>query len=132
MSFRLQPSTWRLLGLSVGIGYGLFGAVHVLRPRTITKHLLGLPSEPSEQADRVISVMAPLLGARDITVAALIFGFHHMRKYREMGIVIVAGTILCCADAVAVWAGKGPRLALQMAVGATNWTWIGWGLTLTG
>lgn len=105
----LHPSTWRLLGLSVGIGYAVFGTIEVLKPRMIAKHLLHIPSQPSEQADRAVSLLVPLLGARDLSIAAVIFWFHHAGRFRESGVVILAGTILCYADAFAVWSSKGLR-----------------------
>ncbi|GAB1317317.1 hypothetical protein MFIFM68171_07527 [Madurella fahalii] len=118
-----------MLGLSVGLGYGVFGAVEIWKPQIIAAHFLALPLEPSQEADRAISLLGRLLGARDLTVAALIFGFYHMAQYREMGNVIMAGTIICYADALAVWSTKGPGPALRMATVATVWTWVGMGLT---
>lgn len=99
----------RLLGLLVGSAYGVFGVIEVLKPEVIAKHFLDLPSQPSSEADRAVSLLGRLLGARDLTIAVLVLGFQYAAKYREAGIVIVAGTILCYADALAVWSARGPR-----------------------
>ncbi len=105
----LQPATWRLLGLSVGVGYGIFGAAEALRPRESAKHFLDIQCTPGDAADSAVAKLLPLLGARDLSIAALIFSFHRMRQDREMGMVILAGTILCYADTLVVWSAKGVR-----------------------
>ena len=105
----LQPAAWRLLGLSVGIGYGIFGTLEALRPHESAKHFLGIRCTPGEAAHGAVAKLVPLLGARDLSIAALIFSFHRMRQDREMGMVILAGTILCYADTLVAWSAKGVR-----------------------
>ncbi|KAH8881659.1 hypothetical protein GQ53DRAFT_832161 [Thozetella sp. PMI_491] len=103
----LQPSTWRLLGLSVGMGYVFFGTFEIVYPAKAGKEILDIPKKPSPEASEMVSLLAPLMGARDLSIAAAIFTFYAFGQGREMGVVIVAGTVLCVADAVAIGIYKG-------------------------
>lgn len=106
MFLALQPSTWRLLGLGVAAGYASFGTFETLFPSRAAKELLDIDDTDPKIKDTVSSVF-PLLGARDFTIAAALYTFYHTRKDKEMGAVILAGTILCAADTVAIGFRKG-------------------------
>jgi len=106
--FDLQPSTWRLLGLGVAAGYAALGAFAILVPAQAAKGLLAIEPKKSAEADEAVSLVFPLLGARDVSIAAALFVLHHAKWDRAMGVLIVTGTILCAADTVAVGYRKGP------------------------
>ena len=108
--FNVQPSTWRLLGLTVAAGYTAFGAFEILLPAKAARELLAIEPRKSAEADEAVSLVFPLLGARDLSIAAGLFLFHHARWDAAMGWLIVSGTILCAADTAAVWYRKGPGL----------------------
>lgn len=100
---RLQPSTWRLLGLTAGIGYAIVGAVQVIFPFDALRFLFGIHSQ-----NPAISLLGTLLGARDLTVAAAIFALHYVRgQERAVGIVILSSTISQIGDFVGVFLRKG-------------------------
>ena len=102
---QLQPNTWRLLGLSVAAGYTGFGLFTTLNPLAACDKLLGIRStDPA--ANDVLSVVAPLIGARDLSIAGALYALAYRRRDREMGMVILAGTVLCLADSIVVWYRK--------------------------
>jgi hypothetical protein len=103
----LQPSTWRLLGMSVGVGYAGFGIWQLFFPQHAAKTLFKFEARESSEASGLISVLHQLLGSRDLTLAATIFTFFSLRQERAAGIVIVSGTFLCYADAVAIYLRRG-------------------------
>ncbi len=103
----LQPSTWRLLGLSVGMGYVFFGTFEIVLPTRAAKVFLDVPKKPSPPADETVTPLGPLIGPRDYSIAAAIFAFYRMGQDKEMGVVILARTILCMVDAVAIGLHKG-------------------------
>nr|XP_036581494.1 uncharacterized protein CTRU02_08544 [Colletotrichum truncatum]KAF6789845.1 hypothetical protein CTRU02_08544 [Colletotrichum truncatum] len=121
----LQPSTWRLLGLSVAASYTALGAIDCLIPHRAAEEFFGIEPYGSTTA---VSILMPLLGARDISIAAALFALARQHRGREMGTVILAGTILCVADVVVLWRRKGPRRGGAVAAGVTIWTAIGLGL----
>lgn len=59
---------------------------------------------------RVVPLLMPLLGARDVSIAAALFALGWSGKTREMGTVILGGMILCVADVAVVWKEKGLAL----------------------
>jgi hypothetical protein len=103
----LQPSTSRLLGLSVGAGYAGFGVWQVFFPQHAAKTLFDYEAPDSTEGGRMVSLLHRLLGSRDLTLAATIFTFFSLRQERAAGIVIVSGTILCYADALAIYLRRG-------------------------
>lgn len=114
----LQSSTWHSLGLSVAASYTGLGLLQCFVPQTTAKILFDIPTTettPSKKADvaranpdsTVVALVTPLMGARDLTIAAALFAFSREGKTREMGTLILAGTILCVADVLAVWKRKG-------------------------
>jgi hypothetical protein len=103
----LQPSTWRVLGLSVGAGYAGFGAWMALFPRHAAKTMFDYEGPESTEAGKMVTLLHQLLGSRDLTLAATIFTFLYRRQEKAAGIVIVSGTILCYADAIAIYVRRG-------------------------
>jgi hypothetical protein len=108
---QLSLPTWRFLGLGVAAGYaglGLFQAILPIRAASeiydIPKHATSPPDDTNEQ----IATLMGLIAARDLSVATMLFSFAYAGKTKEMGTVILGGTILCIADSVAVWKRKGP------------------------
>jgi len=118
--FNLQPSTWRLLGLSVAAGYTAFGAFEILVPAKAMKEMFAIEPKKNPEVDETVSLVAPLLGARDLSIAAAIFVLHHAKWDRAMGVVIVSGTILCFADAVAVGYRKGPQMCVSTGLAGSR------------
>lgn len=103
----LLPSTWRTLGLSVGLGYAGSGLYQCLLPLDAGKRIFRIDSERSDEVQKAVELYEPLIGARDLSVAAAILAFFYSRQNREMGVVIVAGTILCYADVIALALRRG-------------------------
>lgn len=143
----LSRSTWQALGLSVAGGYVLLGTFAVAYPSTAAKTFFNVgngvalwpfdqtqapPSSgntpDAENIERAVNLLTPLLGARDLSIAAAIFTLSKQGRYPEVGTVILAGTILCLADVVAAWKQRGPALGVLFLVGAAKWGVIGWGL----
>lgn len=60
------------------------------------------------ESDDAIQFLVPLLGARDLSIAAALFTLHRQGLYSEVGTVILGGMLLCAADTVAVWKKRGP------------------------
>jgi hypothetical protein len=122
---QLQPSTWRVLGLSVAAGYAGFGVIATFFPQRAAAEFFGISTisdkkepvasqkaiaPPPQDVEQAVSVLAPLLGARDLTIAAALFAYHFQGKTREMGTLVLAGNILCAADVFVVWKTRGPAL----------------------
>jgi hypothetical protein len=103
----LQPSTWRALGLSVGVGYAGFGLWQAVYPRHALKTIFDIDAPETTEAGKAANLLDQLLGSRDLAVAAAIFTFFYRREDRAMGIVIASGTLLCYADAAAIYVRKG-------------------------
>lgn len=103
-----QPSTWRLLGLSVAASYVALGVIDCLMPHRAAEEFFGIA--PGDAESGAVPLLLPLIGARGLSIGATLFVFARQRKYAEMGTVILAGSILCVADAVAIWRAKGPQL----------------------
>ncbi|KAK0648530.1 hypothetical protein B0T16DRAFT_408366 [Cercophora newfieldiana] len=138
MPLYFSNSTWRVLGLSVAASYTGLGLVQVLLPHRAAAEFYALPSpspvaqtkddtfeDTAQPGSKEVSILVPLLGVRDLSVAAAIWAFAYQGKWREVGTVILAGTILCAADCAVVWRRIGPGLGAQFAVGAVSWTVIG-------
>lgn len=113
---QMASSTWRYLGLSVAGGYTILGAYAILFPRRAAAEFFALPNPASKskqddggELSQAVSIVIPLLGARDLSMAAAMFAFASSGKWREMGTVILAGTILCTADSAVFWKRLGSR-----------------------
>lgn len=137
------PSTWRLLGLSVGLSYIGLGTTGLtfqsfsarvfglLPPRTASTNK---DSSPYNPPNIVISQTYPvqtsllLLGARDLSIGIALLNFWNQGKDAEMGTLILSGMVLCVADVYVVgklrtWGDGG-----LLGVGAAIWGVIGLGL----
>ena len=110
-----QPATWRVLGLSVAAGYLGLGLFALAAPRRAAWEYFGIEdvappttvtAAPARRADAVPLLM-PLLGARDISIGAALCAFAYAGRWREAGTLVLAGTVLCAADVVAIWKTKG-------------------------
>ncbi|KAM0276198.1 hypothetical protein ACHAQH_007005 [Verticillium albo-atrum] len=102
-------------------------------PRFAARLLFNVGEQHPKKRDadpdsEIVPLLVPLLGARDLTLAATLFAFASAGKDREMGTVILAGTILCVADVAAVFMAKGRASGWFFAIGAMIWTGIGLGL----
>ncbi|KAF6827580.1 hypothetical protein CMUS01_08948 [Colletotrichum musicola] len=104
----LQASTWQALGLSVAASYIALGVMDCIAPQRAAEEIFGIA--PTDEGSRAVRVFVPLLGARGLSIGAALLVLARQGKGPEMGIVILAGTILCVADVIAVWRAKGPRL----------------------
>ncbi|KAB5584743.1 hypothetical protein GE09DRAFT_1209389 [Coniochaeta sp. 2T2.1] len=124
----LQPSTWRLLGLSVGAGYAGFGVWQMAFPRHAAMTIFGFDASETTESGKFVSLLHQLLGSRDLALAATIFTFFYCRQDKAAGIVIISGTVLCYADALGIYLRKGLGPALQIFTAASIWAGIGFGL----
>lgn len=112
------PSTWRILGLSIAVGYTAFGLFAVCLPQRAALEYFAIPPRarsatktlPDGQVGAKITstadavdLLMPLLGARDISIGAALWALAYAGKWQEFGTVVVAGTVLCVADGVAIW-----------------------------
>lgn len=113
----MATSTWRILGLSVAASYTGLGLFEILFPHRAAAELFALPPRsqskqhvPDPQVSEAVSLMIPLLGVRDLSLAAAMYVFAWEGKWREVGTVILSGMILCAADSAVVWKRLGPKL----------------------
>lgn len=148
-----RPSTWRVLGLSVASGYTGLGLFAFCLPhRAAFQYFVIQPRDDDFEEDdnkvtsvtAAVSLLVPLIGARDLSIAAALWTLGYTAKWREFGTVVVAGSILCAADAIAIWKHRGPRLYVEkshlrrcrsglmdfhsgsaVALGALSWVGIG-------
>ena len=95
---------------SVAVGYAGFGLSEILAPARTAKQLYEIEPGRHVEVDKTVALLSPLMGARDLSMAAAIFTLHRAGRQEEMGAVIVAGTILCVADTIAIGYRKGAAL----------------------
>lgn len=125
-TMEISQHTWRALGMSVSGGYCLLGALGILFPHAAAVLLVGpvpqaagtprpIPS-PAERAafiradranDNFIPNVMPLLGARDLSIGLALALLGRADRWREVGIVTLAGLVLCAADVVTVYKRRG-------------------------
>ena len=142
----LHSSTWRQLGLSVGIGYILLGTFAITNPAS-TAELFNLhPKHTNDStsatkndvsnaitsahiahADSIATSMV-LLGARDLSVGIALLTLHYKKDSEAMATLILSGMILCATDVIWIWKLRGWQWGLAFAVGATSWAVIGLGM----
>jgi len=125
LKMAFSQSTWRALGLSVAAGYTSLGLFATLAPRRAAAELFGIitppataknssstttssTSSPATQDGAVVPLLMPLLGARDLSIAAALWALAYAGKWREAGTLVLAGTVLCAADVYVVWKCRGP------------------------
>jgi len=153
MAAALAPSTWRVLGLSVASGYTGLGLFAFCLPhRAAFQYFAIQPRDDDFEDDdnkvtsvtAAVSLLVPLIGARDLSIAAALWTLGYTAKWGEFGTIVVAGSILCAADAIAIWKYRGPRLYVEkchlrrcqsglmdfhsgsaVALGALSWVGIG-------
>ncbi|EOO02360.1 hypothetical protein UCRPA7_2105 [Phaeoacremonium minimum UCRPA7] len=102
-----SPATWRALGLTVGVAYTGFGIVETLLPAQAAREFFGIQPRAKAEVDDAVSVMVPLMGARDFSLSAAMLTFWYYGKDWELGVVILAGSILCVADSIAIFNRRG-------------------------
>ena len=120
----MASPVWRYLGLSVAGGYTILGIYEILFPHQAAAEFFALPDprppppprkrdsdDDNDKAEvsQAVSILTPLLGVRDLSLAAAMFAFAAKGQWREVGTVIMAGTILCAADTAVVWQRMGVR-----------------------
>ena len=101
------PSTWRALGLTVAVAYTGFGVFESFLPAKAAREFFGIQPRAKAEVDDAVSVMVPLMGARDFTISAAMLTFWYYEKDWELGVVILAGSILCVADSIAIFNRRG-------------------------
>jgi len=100
------PLATHLLSASVAAGYSTFGTLGFLSPLSSQRHLFNLiPSTPQEAS--ILKTTARLIFARDFSIGLALWWLWYAKRYREMGVAIVAGTVLCGVDCGVVWARRG-------------------------
>ena len=110
MPFYLSDSTWRVLGLSVAASYAGLRLFEALLPHRAAAVFLGLPNpavkgtapvkddvkddikDNKGQVSEAVSILLPLLGVRDLSIAAAMFAFAYEGKWQEVG----PSLGLCC------------------------------------
>lgn len=138
----LRPSTWRTLGLAVGISYTFLGAFDITQP-TLAAKLFNLHPEPitsitaedgrsavkhvAAHAESISTSMI-LLGARDLSIGVALLTFYNKQNAEAMGTLIMSGMILCAVDVVYIWRLRGWEWGCAFAAGAASWGVIGMGL----
>ncbi|KAK1833414.1 hypothetical protein QBC39DRAFT_278988 [Podospora conica] len=135
MSPPFAPPTWRALGLSIAAGYTALGLFAVCLPQRAALEYFAIPPRargaPGQVGAKVTSpadavdLLMPLLGARDISIGAALWALAYTGKWREFGTVVVAGTVLCAADGVAIWKFGGREKGAWISAAAAGWTVIG-------
>ena len=132
-------STWRVLGLSVAAGYTSLGLFAVCLPQRAALEYFAVPPRPRAEAQKphgptrarvastadAVDLLMPLLGARDLSIGAALWALAYMERWREFGTVVVAGTVLCLADGVAISRYAGWDRGSLITVSAMGWTGIG-------
>lgn len=83
------------------------GLAQMFYPKAFAREVFAIEAETSEDVNEAVSLFEPLLGSRDLAVAVAIFSFAYTRQDKAMGVVIVSGTVLCYADAVAIYVRRG-------------------------
>lgn len=104
----ISPSTWKLLGLSVAAGYATLGSWMLLAPRNAAERFFApKPSSAESLHSGDLERYVPMLGARDLSMALAMGWYAYEKNWRAMGQMILAGMLLCGADAWATWNAKG-------------------------
>ncbi|CAK7202477.1 hypothetical protein SEUCBS139899_005200 [Sporothrix eucalyptigena] len=115
MASNILPSTWRNLGLGVAVSFATFGLSGVLFPEHAAKSAFGITtaSEAAKSSggrgSSAAALLSPLIGVRDLAIAATLAMLYYRQLGWEMGFVIVARTIFCAADTALIARQKGLR-----------------------
>ncbi|OAA62486.1 hypothetical protein SPI_04026 [Niveomyces insectorum RCEF 264] len=114
MLVSVQPSTWRQLGLGVAVSYSMFGLSGILFPERAAESAFGIvvnraQHDGNDSTADAATLLTPLVGVRDLTIAAALAMLYRRRLNWEMGFVIVSRTIFCAADTAVIARQKGLR-----------------------
>lgn len=140
----LTISTWRHLGLGVGLSYIALGTYYSLEPGRAAE-LFGLaPKHRTRVAEKpppteVLKAIEAaegaheeanrhwmyLIGARDISMGLAICQFYLLKDAKAMSVVILSGMVICAVDVFEIWMLKGSREGLTLATGAAIWGVVG-------
>ncbi|GMK55675.1 hypothetical protein CspeluHIS016_0207310 [Cutaneotrichosporon spelunceum] len=125
----VAADTWKFLGLTVVAGYATLGTWALVAPRNAAEMLFApRPSSAESLHAGDTERYMRLLGARDLSMAIAMAWYARSNDWRAMGQMILAGMLICAADAWAAWQAKGPALGLVLAGGSTWWGVIGYAL----
>lgn len=122
MPATVLPSTWRQLGLGVAVSYATFGLSGILFPQYAAQSAFGIVAEPEkpdgDRSSSAASLLAPLIGVRDLAIAATLAMLYRRRLGWEMGFVIVSRTVFCAADTLLIAKQKGLREYVPLCAAA--------------
>ncbi|CAK7235102.1 hypothetical protein SCUCBS95973_009155 [Sporothrix curviconia] len=132
MPANVLPSTWRNMGLGVAASFAVFGLSGIVFPEHATQSAFGIATGPKTadggRNSSAAALLPPLIGVRDLVIAATLVMLHYRRLGWEMGFVIVSRTLLCAADTVLIAKQKGLREGLLASSVLAVWLVIGLGL----
>lgn len=105
------PSTWRNLGLGVAVSFATFGLSGILFPQHAAQSAFGITAQ-AKDVDKGLDnsgavLLPPLIGVRDLVIAATLAMLYYRQLGWEMGFVIVSRAILCAADTLLITRQKG-------------------------
>lgn len=102
----ISSTAWNSLGLSVAASFAILGSGALVDSKRTAK-LFSLQPPPSDEKLRASpSLVAILVGTRDLTMATALFALHRAGKMDAMGTVILSSMIICAADIYIVWRGE--------------------------
>ncbi|CAK7226758.1 hypothetical protein SBRCBS47491_006338 [Sporothrix bragantina] len=120
------------MGLGVAASFAIFGLSGIVFPEHATESAFGIPTDPgateSSRKNSAAALLPPLIGVRDLSIAAALAMLYYRRLGWEMGFVIISRTVLCAADTVLITRRKGIREGLLASIGLAAWLLIGFGL----
>ncbi|KAL7944429.1 hypothetical protein V8C42DRAFT_326752, partial [Trichoderma barbatum] len=127
----ISPSTWNSLGLSVAATFAILGSSALVDSKR-TAELFSLEPQTSGEKPKHVgtspSLVAILVGTRDLTMATTLFALHRAGQMDAMGTVILSSMVICAADVYIVWRGEKWAETTIFTVGAAIWSAIGFGL----
>ncbi|KAL1409206.1 hypothetical protein Q8F55_006039 [Vanrija albida] len=137
----VSASTWQTLGLGVAAAFTGAGALAVFAPAYEGNLLFNLGSAALAQnpdkfanaaesrEDKAVSVLLPLLGARNWALAASMFVLHRQGNWSALGTVILSGSAFVgILDGIEVFRRRGPVLAGIAGATASLWALVGYAL----
>lgn len=107
----VQRSTWHTLGLAVATNLAGLGLAAILSPHR-TANLFGFRAALSGNTADVPAMMS-LVGARDLSLAIMLFSLARTGLHREMGTLILSGMVVCATDIYVVWRRKNWLMFVQ-------------------
>lgn len=109
------PGTWRNIGLGVAVSFATFGLSGILFPQHAAQSAFGIAAEPEPEpatggpGKSAAVLLSPLIGVRDLAIAATLAMLYHRRLGWEMGFAIVSRTVFCAADTLLIARQRGLR-----------------------